>query len=308
MLSREGPKAAVGDVNKDGLEDIYIGGTKGNPGVLYLQNSSGGFIKKNQRIFVEFVDSEDDAVLFFDADNDGDLDLYVGPGGNSSPPFSREMQHRLLLNDGKGNFVYESGAFPVNGDNIAVAAAYDFDHDGDLDLFVGGRSVSRNYGFNPVSYIFENNGKGHFTDITKSINPAISNIGMVTGAVWADITGNADKELVIVGEWMTPRIFSSDGKGLVEIKTNLSDMFGWWQTVVASDLDNDGKEDLVFGNIGENFYLHPSKEAPVKLWMADADGNGDVDKILTRTVEGKDKPVFLKNDLQDQIPYIKKKI
>jgi hypothetical protein len=306
MLSREGPKAATGDVNNDGLVDIYIGGTKGNPGQLYLQTKDGSFIKKEQRIFNEFADFEDEAVLLFDADNDGDLDLYIGAGGNSSPPYSREMQHRLLKNDGQGNFSYEAAAFPVNGANIAVAVANDFDHDGDLDLFVGGRSVPRDYGISPASYIFVNGGKGHFTDIAASKNRDIANIGMVTAAVWADVMGNTDKELVIVGEWMTPRVFSFNGDHFVEITTNLAGLSGLWQTINAADLNGDGKMDLILGNIGENFYLRPGKESPVKLWMTDVDGNGDVDKILTNTIDGKDKPVFLKNDLQDQLPAIKK--
>ncbi|MGI8636154.1 MAG: FG-GAP repeat domain-containing protein, partial [Segetibacter sp.] len=306
LLSREGPKAATGDVNKDGLMDIFIGGTKGHPGKLYLQTSEGSFIKKEERIFSEFIDFEDEAVLFFDADNDGDLDLYLGPGGNSSPPYSREMQHRLFKNDGNGNFNYEAGAFPVNGVNIAVAIAHDFDHDGDEDLFVGGRSVPRDYGISPSSYIYVNDGKGHFTDIAKTNNAAIANIGMVTGAVWADVTGDKNLELIISGEWMSPRIFSYNGKNFAEIKSNLNALSGLWQSIAAADVNGDGKTDLVLGNIGENFYLRPSKEAPVKIWMADVDKNGDIDKIITSTTNGTDKPVFLKNDLQDQIPMIKK--
>lgn len=306
MLSREGPKAATGDVNNDGLADVFIGGTQEHPGQLYIQNNSGGFEKKEEKIFQQFSDFEDEAVLFFDADKDGDLDLFIGPGGNNNPPNSRQTQNRLFKNDGKGNFSLDAAAFPNNGMNIGVAAAYDFDHDGDLDLFVGGRSSPRDYGVSPSSYIFINDGKGHFTDIAKTKNPDIANIGMVTGAVWVDIAGNNNKELVITGEWMTPRIFSYNGDHFTEIKTNLSNMYGWWQTVAAADINEDGKADLVLGNIGENFYLHPDTKNPVKLWMADADGNGDVDKILTRTVDGKDKPVFLKNDLQEQLPSIKK--
>lgn len=306
MLSREGPKAATGDVDNDGLTDVFIGGTQGHPGQIYIQQNSGFFVKKEEKIFQQFADFEDEAVLLFDADKDGDLDLFIGPGGNNNPPYSRQIQNRLFKNDGKGNFSLDAAAFPNNGMNIAVAAANDFDHDGDLDLFVGGRSDPRNYGASPSSYIYLNDGNGHFTDVAKTKNPGIANVGMVTGAVWIDVASNSDKELVIIGEWMTPRIFSFNRDHFTEVKTNLTNMYGLWQSVASADINGDGKADLVFGNIGENFYLRPDRQNPVKLWMADVDGNGEIDKILTRTVDGKDKPVFLKNDLQDQVPSIKK--
>ncbi len=306
MLSREGPKAATGDVNADGLTDIYIGGTQGHPGQIYLQTKNGDFVKKEEPAFNQFADFEDEAVLLFDADGDGDLDLFVGSGGNNNPPFSRQTQMRFFRNDGKGNFTLDASAFPNNGVDIAVATAYDFDHDGDLDLFVGGRNEPRNYGVSPRSYIFQNDGKGHFTDVTKKIAPEIENIGMVTGAAWADVTGNSDKELIICGEWMTPRIFQYSNNQFKEVKTNLSDMFGWWRSVNVADVNSDGKQDLILGNIGENFYLNPNKQNPVKLWVNDFNQNGNTDKILTRTVDGKDVPVFLKHDMQDEVPSIKK--
>jgi enediyne biosynthesis protein E4 len=308
MLSREGPKAAVGDVNGDGLADVYIGGTIGHPGQLYLQTPDGKFVKKAEPAFDQFADFEDEAVLFFDADHDGDLDLYVGPGGNNNLPYSRQMQNRLFKNDGKGNFTLDAAAFSgiQNGVNTAVAIPYDFNHDGNIDLFVGGRSIPREYGSSPSSFLFVNDGKGHFTDIAQTKNPDIAHIGMVTGAVWADLTGDKDKELVIVGEWMTPRIFSFKGDHFEEIKTNLSNLSGWWESIAAVDLDGDGKTDLVLGNIGENFYLHPDSADPVKLWLYDFDQNGIMDKILTRTVDGKDVPVFLKHEMERQLPILKK--
>ncbi len=308
MLSREGPKAAVGDVNGDGLPDVYIGGTAGHAGQLYLQTPSGKFIKKAEPAFEQFNDFEDEAVLFFDADHDGDLDLFVGPGGNDHPPYSRQMQNRLFKNDGKGNFTLDADAFgnSNSGMNTAVAIAYDFNHDGYPDLFVGGRSVPREYGSSPSSYLFVNDGKGHFTDMAKTKNPDIAHIGMVTGAVWADVAGDKEKELVIVGDWMTPRIFSFNGDHFEEVKTNLSDMFGWWESIAVADVNGDGKMDIVLGNIGENFYLHPDSLNPVKLWVNDFDKNGTVDNILTRTVNGKDMPVFLKHDMEEQIPSLKK--
>ena len=307
LLSREGPKAACGDVNNDGLEDLYIGGTAGHPGQLYLQDKNGAFAMKPQKIFDQFSDFEDIAVLFFDYDHDGDLDLLVCPGGNNNKPNTRQMQLRLYRNDGKGNFDIDVNAFPNTGMNISVAIAEDFNHDGFQDLFVGGRNDPRNYGVDPSSYIFLNDGKGHFTEIAKTKNPDIANIGMVTGAVWADITGDAEKELVIVGEWMAPRIFSFSKDHFTEVKTNLTDMLGWWQTVAVADINGDGKNDLIIGNIGENFYLHPDKEHPVKLWLNDFDQNHSSDRVLTSTINGKDMPVFMKHEMEDQVPSLKKK-
>lgn len=305
LLSREGPKAAVADVNGDGMEDVYIGGTKDHPGQLYLQTNNG-FEKKTVRDFLQFAEFEDDAVLFFDCDKDGDVDLFVGAGGNNNPPYSRQVQHRLFKNDGKGNFTLDAKAFPQNGMNIGVAAANDFDKDGDLDLFVGGKNVPREYGFKPTSYIYVNDGQGRFTDMAATKNKDIANIGMVTSAVWADIDGDQSKELIIAGKWMAPRIFTFAGDHFTELSTILTDKFGWWNSIEATDLDGDGKNDLIIGNVGENFYLHPDGEHVVKLWINDFNRNGVKDKILTRTYEKRDVPVFLKREMQDQVPSIKK--
>lgn len=306
MLSREGPRAATADVNGDGLNDIFIGGTKGYPGKLYIQGANQKFTKLDQKIFYQFRDFEDGMTLFFDADKDGDQDLFVGPAGNNEPTYSRQMQCRLLMNDGKGNFSLHQTSFPQMGVNVQAATAEDIDNDGDLDLFVGGRSISSNYGATPQSFMFINDGTGNFKDIASSGNPEISKAGLITGALFADVAGDNKKELVIAGEWMAPRIFSFNGKNFDEIKSNLNALSGWWQRIAAADLDNDGKTDLLLGNIGENFTLNPTTENPVKLWTADFDNSGDADKLLTRRVDGKDKPVFLKNDIQDQVPGIKK--
>jgi len=306
MLSREGPRAATADVNGDGLVDIYIGGTKGYPGKLYLQDANGKFIKSDQKIFYQFSDFEDGMTLFFDADKDGDADLFVGPAGNKEPSYSRQMQCRLLVNDGKGNFSLHETSFPQMGVNVEAAAAEDIDGDGDIDLFVGGRAISTNYGATPQSFMFINDGTGNFKDIAASENPELSKAGLITGALFADVAGDSKKELIIAGEWMSPRIFSFNGKKFEEIKSNLNSLSGWWQRIAAADVDNDGRTDLILGNIGENFNLHPTAEDPVKLWTADFDNSGDADKVITRRVDGKDKPVFLKNDIQDQVPGIKK--
>ena len=306
LLSREGPKAAAGDVNNDGLDDVFIGGASGQPGQLYIQTSAGIFTKKTEKAFEEFAGFEDVAVLFFDCDKDGDLDLFVGPGGNNQAAASREMQLRLYKNDGKGNYTLDAAAFPMNAVNIAVATADDFDKDGDLDLFVGGRSVPKTYGLSPRSYLFVNDGNGHFTDVAATKNKDIAAIGMVTSAAFADMDGDHKNELIICGEWMTPQVFKFNAGHFQGVKTNLDSMFGWWQTVVVADVDGNGTNDLVLGNIGENFYLHPTTDQPAKIWINDFDKNGSVDKIITRSINGKDMPVFLKHEMEEQIPSLKK--
>ena len=305
MLSREGPKAAVADVNKDGMQDIFIGGAKGQAGQLYIQ-SKNGFMKESQVAFEEDKNFEDVAVLFFDCDKDGDDDLFVGAGGNDLPPRNPYLKHRLYKNDGHGSFKKDTTAFGGNNSNISVAVADDYDNDGDIDLFVGGRSLSYNYGVDPQSFIYENDGKGHFKDVTGDLNPAIASIGMVTSAAWADVNADKKNDLIIVGEWMTPRIFSFNNGKLNEITTGMNNMFGWWQSVKAADLDGDGDNDLVLGNYGNNFYLHPDLQHPVKLWMNDFDMNTLPDKVFSRTIDGKDVPVFLKREFTDALPSMKK--
>ena len=306
IFSREGPKATTADINGDGLMDLYIGGAAGKIGQLYLQNANGTYNKKIEKAFEQFFEFEDVAVLFLDVDNDKDMDLLICPGGNNHPFNSREMQVRLFTNDGKGNFTINTSAFPNMGMNISVAINNDFNNDGYVDLFIGARSYPGIFGKDPQSYLFINDGKGHFSDIAQTVNKDIANIGMVTSAVWANIIGDDKKELVIVGEWMAPRIFNFSTNHFIEVTTNLNEMYGMWQSMSTADINSDGKEDLILGNIGENFYLQPKATNPVKLWMNDFDKNSDVDKIMTYTINGKDMPVFLKRDVQDQLPSLKK--
>jgi hypothetical protein len=279
MLSHEGPKAAYGDVNGDGLADVFICGAARQPGQLYFQTASG-FIRKEQKAFHTFVDFEGVAALFFDADKDGDLDLIVGSGGNRFPATSREYTNVLYNNDGKGNFVVNTGALLHTGMNTSCIAANDFDHDGDMDLFVGSRSVPHNYGLVPSAFLYANDGSGRFTDVTENY-PAIREAGMVTSALWADINNDNIAELIVVAEWSAPKIFTFKKGSAEEIETNLGSLSGWWKAVAVSDLDKDGKLDLILGNLGENFYLSPDKNKPVKMFVKDFDGNGSVEKILS---------------------------
>lgn len=305
MLSREGPQAATADVNGDGLMDVYIAGATGQAGQLYIQ-AANGFQKKEDSLFNKNKAMEDVTVLFFDADKDGDDDLYIGAGGNAQPKNSVLLRHRLYKNDGKGNFSEQHSAFPANSMNISVAVVNDYDNDGDNDLFIGGRNVPMSYGTPGSSYLLMNDGKGNFTDITASVFPALNNIGMVTAASWADVNGDNHKELIVVGEWMAPEIFTYRNNRFEKLPTRMNDLSGWWKSMAVADLDGDGDNDLVLGNCGENFYLNPSREKPVKLWINDFDQNGTADKIITRTVEGKDVPVFLKRELTEQLPSLKK--
>lgn len=305
MLSKEGPRAAIADVNNDGLEDVFIGGAKNQAGQLYIQTETR-FVKKQNPVFIADSAFEDIAVCFFDADGDGDKDLFVGSGGNNLPPHHKNLQHRLYINDGKGNFTKSTNTFPENNANISVAIDYDINGDGKEDLFIGGRSMPYNYGTNPRSYILLNDGKGNFIDATKSVCSALENIGMVTSALWADVSGDNKKELILVGEWMTPRIFEIKNGKLEELKTNMNNMFGWWQSLAVADINGDGKQDLILGNIGDNFYLHSTEKEPVKLWLNDFDNNGLIDKVFSKTIDGKDVPVFLKKEFTEILPSYKK--
>lgn len=302
MLSYEGPKAAVADLNKDGTDDLYLCGAAGKPGQLYLSRG-GGYVKTAQAVWATDSTYEDTAACFFDADGDGDLDLFVGSGGNHNDGSNGAMRDRLYLNDGKSNFTPSNDAFPDDGMNTAIAIPHDFDDDGDVDLFVGSRSTPQVYGMTPQSFIYLNNGEGRFRNIA---NQAVERVGMVTDAVWADVAGDARLELIVVGEWMAPTVFSYTGRAFESVNTNLSAYTGWWQSVCAVDVDKDGDRDLVLGNIGDNFYLKPSAESPLKLWVRDFDKNQQIDKVITRTQAGRDVPVFLKRELTEQLNFLKK--
>jgi len=302
MLSREGPISAIGDVNGDGKEDVFIGGAAGRFAQLYLQTKNT-FKQKKNLVFEKIGEGEDTAAEFFDADGDGDLDLYVGTGGNKHPVGSPDIQDRILLNDGKGNFEWSQKALPINGMNTAVVIANDFDGDSDLDLFVGSRSVPNKYGVPARSYVFENDGTGKFKDITRQKAKKLMSIGMITDAQLIDIDGDRKKELIVVGEWMAPKVFSIENGLFTEKLNDLSNYSGWWYALESEDVDGDGDADLILGNRGENFYF---ADTPVKLWVYDFDKNGTIEKIITREIDGKDMPVPMKKELTEQIPSLKK--
>lgn len=305
MSSRQGPKAATGDVNGDGLSDIYIGGGKDQPGQLYLQTDTG-FVKKEIPDFKIYSFDDVTVAFFFDCDKDGDLDLFTGGGGNFDSEFSGSFQNFLYLNDGKGNFILKRGALPISNTNCGTAIPFDYDGDGNIDLFIGSRSVPQNYGEDPHSFILQNDGKGNYRNVTSFVAPLLATIGMVTSVCYADINGDGKKDLIITGDWMYLHVFSYNGKKFEEIKTGLEDFSGWWQSLAAVDVDLDGDQDLVLGNMGQNFYLKPDKTHPIKMYIKDFDQNGTVDKIFTKTLNGKDVPVFMKREITDQIPSLKK--
>ena len=307
MVSKEGPALAIGDVNNDGLDDIYIGGAKGQPGTLYLQTKKNTFIIVKEKQFDLDSNYEDTAAAFFDADGDGDLDLYVGSGGNEAVFDLGVFQDRLYLNDGKGNFSLSPIKLPNCRNNTSIIAPCDFDNDGDIDLFVGNRSVPGIYGMNPTQYLLQNNGKGEFTDITKKVAPKLQKVGMVTSAVWKDFTGNGFKDLVLVGDWMSPVIFKNNSDNFSVLPTNLNQISGEFNVVKVADIDNDGDLDLVLGNRGENSFLKADSTHVVKMYVNDFDNNGNIEQIVTRTINGKDVPVALLGDISNQISTIKNK-
>jgi hypothetical protein len=306
ILSQEGPKAATADINGDGLADLFIGGANNKGSQIYLQSSNGDFKPKSQTAFKAFESYEDVAAVFFDADKDGDMDLLIGSGGNNRLSNRGELNHRLFLNDGKANFTHSADAFPVFEYNTGVMVPLDYDLDGDLDVFVGARNTPLKYGVTPASALYQNNGQGQFKDVTSSVAPDFSKLGMVTSAVAGKLSNQAGTSLIIVGEYMYPVVYAFEKGKMVEQTTNLKGLNGWWQSIHMADIDGDGFQDLIIGNMGENGYLKPTPAAPVKLWINDFDGNESIDKILTRTVNGKDVPVFMKGEMQEQIPLLKK--
>jgi enediyne biosynthesis protein E4 len=305
MLSQEGPTLAVADINSDGNDDLFIGGGKNQPAKIYLNNGND-YVATNQSVLENDSQFEDTASAFFDADGDGDLDLLVGSGGNEKADQANYI-NRLYLNNGKGIFTKSTLVIPTTNNNVSVIAPYDFDNDGDVDVFIGSRSVAGVYGIDAKQLLLENDGKGNFTNSTDKKAFKLNEIGMITDAIWEDIDNDNKKDLIIVADWSAPKIFKNTGRRLAEFKSNLSDYSGFYNTVACVDLNNDGKKDLILGNKGTNTSYKATKSNPMKLFVNDFDNNGAIEQITTQTINGKDMPINLKGELAKQLPMIKKK-
>lgn len=306
MLSTQGPALAVGDVTGDGLEDVYVGGASGGAKKLFMQQKDGTFQESASRIFEEDAASEDVAATFFDADKDGDLDLIVVTGSNEFDAAAPQLLDRLYINDGKGNFVKDA-QLPNLTTNASCVAATDFDQDGDLDLFIGGRMVPGGYGYDAPSYLYINDGTGNFKNYTKRYLPK-NELGMITDAVWTDLNGDKFPELVVVGDWMPVTIYTNNKGRSLSAKYEVPNSAGWWNTIKSADTDGDGDMDFVLGNLGRNSRMPASQRQPVELYVHDFENNGTVEQIITCYAEdGKTYPMVLKQDLQRQVPSIKKK-
>lgn len=306
-LAHEGPCMATADINGDGRTDLYAGGAAGQAGQLYLQQADGRWLREARRTFDADSSYEDTAALFFDADGDKDMDLFVGSGGNNLLK-ANLTENRLYLNDGHGRFTRQERSLPLSSFNTSVALALDYDEDGDQDLFVGSRSVVGQYGVAPRHFLLQNNGKGIFESVERSVAPDFSRLGMVTGAAMADLTGDGKAELVVTAEWGSPKIFEVQQGRITPLTSDLDRFSGWWYAVAADDVDGDGDQDLILGNRGDNFHFTGTTEKPSKLWVMDFDKNGTVEKIITRTIGGRDMPAILKKELTTQLPALKKSV
>jgi len=310
MRSTEGPKLDIGDVNNDGLMDFYIGGAKNSAGKLFLNIGQNKYKSSNADLFEKDKQSEDSQVVFFDADNDGDLDLYVSSGGVEYSSSSYALFDRLYINDGFGEYARSSQLLPTsNPESTSVVIPNDFDKDGDIDLFVGIRLKPGSIGVPQNGYILENNGKGEYKDVTLELAPEMIELGMITDAKWADFDNDDDYDLIIVGEWMGIKLFENDNSNFTEISKDvgLKNTSGWWNRIVSSDIDNDGDIDFIVGNHGLNSRFKASVEAPISCYVNDFDNNGSIEQIVCNYNEGKSYPLVLRHDLIKQLPHLKKK-
>ena len=303
MLSTEGPKLAVGDVNGDGLEDFYMGNATGDTAKLFLQQPDGKFVQKDAYSFVQDKDFEAIGAEFYDVDHDGDLDLIVASGGNQEKQGSLNLLIRLDINDGKGNFVRRFNNWPQISLNASCVRVNKLNG----DIFIGGRSIPGSYGIIPESKLLRNDGKGNYTDITSTYALDLLKLGMVTDAQWVDVDGDGKNELVVVGDWMPVTILKYKDGNLEKIN-ELPNSSGWWNCLTIADLNGDGKPDLIAGNFGLNSKIKADINHPAKLYVSDFDNNGQTECIpVYYKTDGKPYPFNLHDDIVKQIPILKKK-
>ena len=318
--SRKGPYYTKADANGDKLEDLFIGGASGFEGKLMLQNANGSFVEKKQAVFTDSKSQEDMSSLFFDADGDGDMDLYVVSGGAEFSPGNTLYQDRLYKNDGKGNFTVTANVLPAEGFNGSSVTALDYDGDGDMDLFVGGHVVPGMFPKADRCMLLQNN-QGVFTDVTNQSAKALLNPGIVNQALWADVDGDGKNELSICGEWMPLEIYSYQNGQFVKKQhsvhiflpskkdtlISMNAFSGWWYNMKAEDLDNDGRMDFVMGNRGLNSLIKGSINEPCTIYAKDFDNNGSYDAVLGYYNQDKCYPLFSRDQLIDQVPAMRKK-
>lgn len=301
--STRGPKVAIGDVNNDGLQDMYICGAKGQAGALLIRQKDGKFVASDTALFNHYIVCEDVDATFFDANGDGQQDLWVVSGGNEMPANEIASADRLFLNDGRGHFAISLGARPRHYENKSCVTVTDIDKDGDQDVFVGFLSDPQRYGVPQTSYLYVNDGKGNFTVAPhKTIN--LLDIGMVTSASFTDLNGDDWPDLVVAGEWMPVKIFLNERGTFKESDVPAST--GLWQCVYATDVNGDGYTDILAGNWGHNTKLWAGKNGPCKLYVKDFDFNGSFDQVLCYTINGKQYPFLAKDELERELPVLKK--
>ncbi len=309
-LSYAGPCLVKGYVNGDKLEDIYVGGGIGKAGALYIQQENSSFIQKHETAFEVDKASEDVDGLFFDANNDGYNDLYIVSGGyDNYQPNDALLQDRLYINDGKGNFIKSDNALPAMRVSKSCVRMADINGDKFPDLFVGGRVIPGRYPETPQSYLLINDGKGHFSDATASIAPSIQKVGMVTDAAWIDLNHDNKMDLIIVGEWMPVTVFiNNNGKLINQTKNYFTeDYTGWWNKLLVTDLNKDGRPDLVIGNFGLNTQCKVSDQQPAEMYYKDFDENGTIDPVLCFYNQGKSYPFLSRDELVSQVNGMSKK-